>query len=116
MYVREAHPIDSNWADKSLDVADPTTHKERRKVAKRCAKELGLDLPMAVDGLDDAVAMAYNAWPERLYVIEPGGTIHYKGGLGPFGFKPREAGAALEVLLAKMKVEKALEAAEGEGE
>ena len=71
-------------------------------MAKRCADALKLDLPMAVDGLDDAVALAYNGWPERLYVLAPDGTIHYKGGLGPFGFKPREAAKSLDVLLAKL--------------
>lgn len=98
IYVREAHPIDSNWADRSLDVRDPTTAEERRETANRCAAALELTLPMAVDGLDDAVSLAYNAWPERIYVIKADGKIHYKSGLGPWGFKPDEAAKALEDL------------------
>jgi type I thyroxine 5'-deiodinase len=99
VYVREAHPTDSNWEDPTLDVVDPTTDLERRLTAKRCADSLGLDVPMVVDGVDDAVNMAYSAWPERLYVLKPGGVIHYKGDLGPSGFKPAAAAAALAELL-----------------
>lgn len=54
---------------------------------------------MAVDGIDDAVALAYNAWPERIYILRSDGRIHYKGGLGPFGFRPAEADQALAKLL-----------------
>ncbi len=54
---------------------------------------------MAVDGVDDAVALAYNAWPERIYIVRPDGRIHYKSGLGPFGFRPAEAEASLAKLL-----------------
>lgn len=97
--MREAHPTDSNWEDPTLDVIDPTTDLERRAVAKRCADSLNLDVPMVVDGVDDAVNMAYSAWPERLYVLNAEGTITYKGGLGPSGFKPMAAAAALAKLL-----------------
>ena len=103
VYVREAHPIDSNWPDRTLDVKDPTTDEARRKIAGRCAEILKLDLPLAVDGIDDAVSLAYNGWPERLYVIRPDGKIHHKGGLGPFGFKPEETAKALDGLLKELE-------------
>jgi len=99
VYVREAHPTDSNWEDPTLEVFDPTTDQERRAVAKRCADALNLDVPMVVDGVDDAVNMAYSAWPERLYVLNAQGNVHYKGDLGPSGFKPMAAAAALAELL-----------------
>ena len=77
---------------------DPTTDEERKVTAGKCAASLDLDVPMAVDGVDDAVALAYNAWPERIYIIRPDGRIHYKSGLGPFGFKPDEAAKSLAKL------------------
>jgi len=43
--------------------------------------------------------MAYSAWPERLYVLKPDGTIHYRGDLGPAGFDPQEAADAVAELL-----------------
>ena len=30
------------------------------------------------------------SWPERIYIIETDGTIAYKGGMGPFYFKPED--------------------------
>ena len=54
---------------------------------------------MVVDDMKDTVNQRYRAWPERIYVIERGGKIAYKGGIGPFGFKPAQAEAALETLI-----------------
>jgi hypothetical protein len=58
-------------------------------------------LPIAIDGIENAADKAYAAWPERIYVIGTGGTVVYKGGMGPFGFKPDEAREALQEYLAK---------------
>lgn len=78
---------------------DPTTIGERGVMAQVCSMELGLSLPTVVDDLQDTVNQRYRAWPERIYVIEKGGKVAYKGAMGPFGFKPKEAQAALEKLL-----------------
>lgn len=99
VYIREAHPADSNWADAKLGVADPTTLRERGKVASKCVASLALTLPMVVDDMQDTANQLYCGWPERIYVIERGGKIAYKGGLGPFGFDPAEAEKALTQLL-----------------
>jgi hypothetical protein len=40
--------------------------------------------------MENEADFAYNAWPERLYVVSPEGTIVYKGEKGPYGFKPEE--------------------------
>ena len=58
-------------------------------------------LPVAIDGIENAADKAYAAWPERIYVIGTGGTIVYKSGMGPFGFKPDEAREALQEYLGK---------------
>jgi hypothetical protein len=47
-------------------------------------------LPVVVDGLDDAASIPYGAWPERLYVLDGDGRVLYRGGPGPFEFKPEE--------------------------
>lgn len=99
VYIREAHPSDSNWADLTFPIADPKTLEERNAVATRCRTKLSLSLPAVVDDLDDAVNQRYHAWPERIYVIGRDGKIAYKGAIGPFGFKPDEAEKALEALL-----------------
>ncbi len=56
-------------------------------------------MPLAVDGLDNAFDAAFAAWPERLYVLAPGGKVVYKGGMGPFGFDTDAAEKALESYL-----------------
>lgn len=103
MYIREAHPFDSNWADRRLKITDPTTQTERNKVAVTCTSALNLTLPTVVDDLKDSVSQKYKAWPERIYVIDTNGRIAYKNGPGPFGFKPDEARKALEKLLTNRK-------------
>lgn len=99
VYIREAHPADSNWADPKLDIADPKSAQERGKIARTCASSLALTLPMVVDDMTDTANQLYCGWPERIYVIERGGKIAYKGGLGPFGFDPAAAEQALARLL-----------------
>lgn len=44
------------------------------------------------------MAMAYAAWPERLYLVDLGGRVAYAGGRGPFGFKPAQLKRAIDVL------------------
>jgi type I thyroxine 5'-deiodinase len=50
---------------------------------------------MLVDGIDNAANAAYAGWPERLYIVDEGGRIVYKGKTGPFGYHPEEVGAWL---------------------
>jgi hypothetical protein len=59
-----------------------------------------MEMPMAMDGLDNAVASAYGGWPDRLYLVGRDGRIAYQGGEGPFGFKPEELERAIETHLA----------------
>jgi alkylhydroperoxidase family enzyme len=56
-------------------------------------------MPLLVDELDDRVGQAYSGMPDRLYLIDREGRIAYKGGRGPFGFKPGELEQALVMLL-----------------
>jgi hypothetical protein len=101
VYVREAHPSDCNWPDKDAQVKEPTKMDERIEAAKLCVEKLKFTIPVAIDGMDDAVGLAYTAWPERIYIVGTDGKIAYRTGLGPFGFKPKDARAALEKLLEK---------------
>jgi hypothetical protein len=79
-----------------VSVPDPTSDEERAEVASACAVNLRLQMPMAVDAVDNAVASAYGGWPDRLYLIRRDGRIAYQGGEGPFGFKPDELEQAIE--------------------
>lgn len=101
MYIREAHAIDSSWPMGGEDgmpiVEDPETLAERRRVAEVCMTRLALEpMPALVDDLDDSVNLAYEAWPDRLYLIGTDGRVAYRGAPGPFGFDPGALEAAIE--------------------
>ena len=103
VYVREAHP-EEGWVvtmnrDEDILINDPTSDEERQSVATECALRLKIQMPVVVDPIDDQIARAYGALPDRLYLIDKGGNIAYQGAPGPFGFKPNELGAAIESLL-----------------
>lgn len=49
--------------------------------------------------MQDSVAKAYAAWPDRLYVLSADGTVAYGSAPGPRGFKVDEMVAALEKTL-----------------
>jgi hypothetical protein len=103
VYIREAHPEDG-WvlADnrrQGIALADPGSDAARAEVAATCATRLQTRLPVAVDGVDDAVALAYGGWPDRLYLIGRDGRIAYQGGEGPFGFEPDGLANAIDTEL-----------------
>ena len=101
VYIREAHPKDE-WVmddneERGLSIAQPTSHAARIAAAKECVADFHLEMPTAVDGLDDRVKNTYGAWPDRIYVIDARGRIAYQGGVGPFGFKPDEVREFLRI-------------------
>jgi hypothetical protein len=104
VYVKEAHASDRWWLGRSrtqqllhvwsgnparLDVAEPVTLKQRRKVAASCQANLfdGV-VPLYVDTMDNRVARLYTARPTRIYFIDRAGRVVYNPGIGPFGFNP----------------------------
>src|SRR4051812_48953632 len=102
VYVREAHAADGWWpmVNKSTgDVRQPTSTDERCSVAGKCAKALEMTMPLVVDKIDDRVGHAYSGMPDRLYLIDKAGKVVYKGGRGPFGFRPQELEQAIALLL-----------------
>jgi len=102
VYVREAHPTDG-WLMESnnrvgVATAQPSTYAERAAVAQRCENLLGLDFPLLVDTIDDAVGSRYSGMPGRFYIIDREGKIAFKNGRGPYGLKPDELETSLVLL------------------
>jgi Iodothyronine deiodinase len=103
VYIKEAHP-EEGWVlgrNRRADVRvnDPTTDERRAEVAQTCAARLRIQMPVLVDGIDNAVASAYGGWPDRLYLISSDGRIAFQGGEGPFGFKPPDLDQAIRAEL-----------------
>jgi hypothetical protein len=68
--------------------AQPKSEAERAEVAAACQLDLRIEMPMLLDELSNEVDAAWAALPERLYLVDSGGRIAYRGGPGPFGFDP----------------------------
>jgi hypothetical protein len=94
VYVREAHATDE-WQMKSnvkddVCYAQPKTLEQRVAIAKDFTGRFKFPLPFGIDDMSNAADNAYAAWPERLYVIDETGHVAYRGGMGPFNYKPAE--------------------------
>ena len=106
VYIAEAHAVDE-WQTESneeegIKLIQHTTLNERMKAAELCAERLGLSIPTLVDGIDNPASEAFSAWPERIYITNEQGTIHYRGGQGPYEFTSEEAlGSLVELLVEK---------------
>ncbi len=100
VYVKEAHP-ENEWASRTnardgVLFDQPTRIQERLDVARAFIGKMDVETSTLVDDIDNTAEELYAAWPERLYVIDRGGTIVYKGGLGPYFFEPDEVREYLE--------------------
>jgi len=105
VYIREAHPEDE-WKTGDTSrlglggvINQPKTEEERLKVATGCKAKLELEPPFLMDTIDNKANSIYSAWPDRIYIINSEGKIHYKAGVGPHGFHVDEAEASLKQLL-----------------
>ncbi len=103
VYIREAHALDSAMPLGGKDapiIEDPLLLVERQQVAKVCMTKLALEpIAAVVDDMDDAVNAAYEAWPDRLYLIGKDGRIAWRGDPGPAGFLPDQLEAAIRTEL-----------------
>ena len=103
VYIKEIHPTDG-WQVKGNEedavlFRQHRSMEERVEVGQACMLKLALEPPALVDEMDDAVARAYAAVPERLYLIGRDGRVAYKGGMGPMFFLPLEWEKAMRAYL-----------------
>jgi len=99
VYIREAHP-EEGWVvspnrDEGIMINDPEDTDSRVEVAVSCAVNLKIRMPVVVDEVEDEIASAYGALPDRLYLIAADGTVAFQGERGTWGFDP----TALEVAI-----------------
>ncbi len=77
-------------------VEEPLSFEERLAVAQTCAAGLDLQpIPLLVDDMENRAERAYEAYPDRLVLVDREGRVAYRSGPGPFGFKPEELVAAI---------------------
>jgi hypothetical protein len=80
----------------SVCYAQPKTTSDRVTIANDFVKRFQYEIPLLVDPIENPANSLFAGWPERLYVIDQNGVIAYKGGPGPFEFKPDELAQWLE--------------------
>jgi hypothetical protein len=103
VYIREAHP-EEGWVvtpnrDEDIRINDPTSTDERVEVAATCAINLKIRIPVMVDEVDDQIARAYGALPDRLYLVDREGKVAFQGEPEPWGFDPAALGVAIGELV-----------------
>lgn len=87
-----------------ISFAQPKNFEQRFDVAEKCAARLDMKTPVVIDSMDNQTAENYAAFPDRLYVIDMEGRVSYKGGRGPFGYKPREMEQTLLLLMMEAQI------------
>jgi type I thyroxine 5'-deiodinase len=94
VYIKEAHPGDEWQMDSNVEsevVFDqPQTFEARTELARTFVDRMSVETETFVDDIRNTAMACYAAWPERIYVIDREGRVIYKGGMGPFYFKPDE--------------------------
>ena len=93
--------------------AQPKTLQQRVAIAQDFTKKYKFPLPFGIDDMSNAADAAYAAWPERLYIIDETGHVAYRGGMGPFHYKPAEVRDWLAAKYGAVKHETPASAASG---
>jgi hypothetical protein len=103
VYLKEIHPTDGWQVEENERDAvlfrQHRSREERVEAGQACMLKLALEMPALVDEMDDGVAKAYAAMPERLYLVGKDGRVAYQGGMGPMFFRPSEWEGAIEAYL-----------------
>jgi len=81
--------------DQGICYPQPRSLAQRVAIASDFVRRFHYRIPLAVDAMDNRADSLYGAWPERIYVVDEGGRVVYRGKLGPFGFHPEELEAWL---------------------
>jgi hypothetical protein len=70
--------------------AQPKNLQQRVAIANDFVTRFKFPLPFGIDDMSNAANDVYAAWPERLYIVDESRHIAYRGGMGPFNYKPAE--------------------------
>jgi hypothetical protein len=98
VYIIEAHACDE-WAlpenaEVGIDsLAQPTSHESRLAAAREFISRFTPQMETVVDAITDAVELAYEARPERLYILDGRSgqpTVMFRSGPGPFQYSVPE--------------------------
>lgn len=102
VYIREAHPdsvlslVNENQQEQLMPVPQHTAIASRAAAAAACQRTHKLGIPIAVDGIDNAVGQAYAGWPNRMVVVGTDGKIAFLSPGAPRGTDAQQLRSWLE--------------------
>ena len=91
VYIREAHAADSQrptQTAKHLGIYEAKNYDDRCETAQRLLDDKSLTMPMLIDNIDNGTNLAYNAHPDRVFLVRTDGRLAVAADRGPFGFAP----------------------------
>jgi len=105
VYIREAH-ADGEWQSTRNErdgVALPQAHllSEKQDHAVMCSRALHLPFQALLDGMDNKVEKAYDAWPSRALVIGKEGRVLYTTHLTELDFSSDTMEKAIQTALGR---------------
>ena len=99
IYTKEAHATDSRRPNEKVAIKNHTNIKERAAAASSCLSDLKITIPTLLDDMQDSLATAYAAHPDRLFIIGANGKIAYSGEKGPWGFDAADMQKAFQQII-----------------
>jgi peroxiredoxin len=107
IYTREAHPagqweVDRN-REQQISIPDHKDLSQRKEMAKQARTKLKINIPLAVDSMEDEAARAYHACPNdaALLIDKDGTVLAYQQWFDAYGMKQ----AMMEALSNKPRVQ-----------
>jgi len=85
IYMKEAHPTDRWYLTAAQPLVTPATASQRSETALAFQKSFTLTVPLYIDDITDETDKQFNAWPEKVVVIEDE-KIEFISGEAPFHF------------------------------
>jgi hypothetical protein len=82
VYIRDSHPVLGFRAPTNdrLGISkdqEPKTLADREKWACEDQKKMKCNIPVVMDTMDDRTLKAYDAFPQRIYVLDRDGRVLY---------------------------------------
>ena len=91
VYIREAHAANGDRANRlsrELGINEHEDLEQRCETAEKFIKDKSLTMPMLIDDMENTTDAAYQAKPDRVFLIRTDGRLGVAGSRGPMGFNP----------------------------
>ncbi|MDW8123078.1 MAG: deiodinase-like protein [Armatimonadota bacterium] len=103
VYGREAHPRGAHQPKENvtegISIPEHKTLADRLRQARILAQRLRVPIPVVVDTMDNAAMTAFQALPDRLFILTQEGSIAFLTKKGPIRFKVEDVSPILDRLL-----------------